>query len=521
VQVDDGPVGGILVYFTKLPNSFVMKDAPTSHEPRRPVKPVTAGRLLTASVVAVGLTAIVWATRSDRLALAEPAPAYELVALPQGLDTLTSLESAAAALAGCEGTCTSLFYVWTPRMPLSRLAIPNVESATRELGVGLTLLSFEELEGYAEDADALPSKLGDALLGAGALTHAPALVVRRGDAVVGPAILGYKSEEAYRSLIEGRLSGGTTARGPASEGLLATASDEPLDAVRFTDYEAVGVPGAYFRWVPGRRAVAYESNRRIYLLDLDDGVNRVAPGNIDFVPTPDGRFFVTPLSREAGLAFYDANEVFDAAGDGTSGAVRPFFSDPLMSDQYPSIGILSQDDRSIRYRILTSWFAGLVYRDYEVALGGNGARPTARPLGDPVVPCQGMALSTPIMSQDGLEVAAREEESGTTKIYAILPEGRCEEVLSLGMPTRKVAWHSSGRKLAFSTPRVRNMSGGGAEPGIFVYDRDEKRLTRLEDSNGASQLAFPDFVGDQAVVFMVPGRTNGEQSIFRVVEPIP
>jgi hypothetical protein len=65
------------------------------------------------------------------------------------------------------------------------------------------------------------------------------------------------------------------------------------------------------------------------------------------------------------------------------------------------------------------------------------------------------------------------------------------------------------------------MSGGGVEPGIFVYDRDERRLTRLEDSNGASQLAFPDFVGEDAVVFMIPGRTVREPSVFRVVEPIP
>ena len=138
-----------------------------------------------------------------------------------------------------------------------------------------------------------------------------------------------------------------------------------------------------------------------------------------------------------------------------------------------------------------------------------------------MVPCAGMALSTPIMSQDGMEVAARDEASGTTKIFSILPEGRCTEALALGMPTRKVAWDRTGRKLAFSTPRVRSMAGGGVDPGIFIYDRDERRVTRIADSEGASQLAFPDFIGEDAVVFMVPGRTSGEQSFFRVVEPLP
>jgi hypothetical protein len=68
---------------------------------------------------------------------------------------------------------------------------------------------------------------------------------------------------------------------------------------------------------------------------------------------------------------------------------------------------------------------------------------------------------------------------------------------------------------------VRSAAGGGAEPGIFIYDRDERRLTRVADSEGASQLAFPDFVGDDAVVFMIPGRSSRDGSVFRLVEPIP
>jgi hypothetical protein len=291
--------------------------------------------------------------------------------------------------------------------------------------------------------------------------------------------------------------------------------------VSFRDLGAVGVPGAYFRWVPGRDALAYESDRRVYLMSLTDGETRVAPGYVDFVPTPDGRYFVTPGSRNLGLEFYDADEVFEATRQGRSGAVRPIFTDDRMRDQYPSVGILASDESGVRYRVMTSWFEGLLYADYQLTYGENGAAATVLPLGPPVVPCRGMSLSTPIMSQDGTEVAARDDAVGTTKIFTILEGGRCEETLSLGMPTRKVAWHASGRKLAFSTPRVRAVSGGGVDPGIFVYDRDERRVTRVTDSNGASQLAFPDFIGDDAVVFMVPGRSSREPSYFRIVEPIP
>jgi hypothetical protein len=471
-----------------------------------------------AVVVALGAR---HATRAD----AEPAPAYTVVALPEDLDTLSSLVSAARRMDACASDCVGIVYFWTPRMPLSRSAIPHIESAARNLGAELTLVGFEDLERYAENGALEGSTSADewveAMLAAGALAHAPSLVVYDRGHLAGPAILGYKEAAAYGAMISARLSDAAP-RSPVVDGsLLETSVMSAVDELEATDYEAVGVPGAYFRWVPGRQALAYESADRIYLLDLESGESRVAPGFVDFVPTPDGRYFVTPGPRNLGLEFFDAKEVFEAARAGRSGGVRPFFVDERMRDQYPSVGILAQDDSSVRYRVLTSWFEGLVYRDYEVQKAAGGASPTVLPLGGPVVPCEGMGLSTPIMSQDGSEVAARDEATGTTKIFRILPEGRCEEALNLGMPTRKVAWHASGRQLAFSTPRVRSMSGGGAEPGIFVYDRDERRVTRVTDSEGASQLAFPDFIGDDSIVFMVPGRTYGDQSFFRVVRPLP
>ena len=452
--------------------------------------------------------------------------AYETVELPTGLDTLTSMAEAARRITACGSGCKEIIFVWTSRMPLSRSAIPNIERAAREVGAGLTLVGFEELERIAEGPErAAPEsvRLASDLLEAGALAHAPALAVHDGTGFVGPAILGYKTAEAYASMIEGRLSGGEPAAGPdlAGAGPGALELPDDVDAPGFTDHIAIGVPGAYFKWVPGRGALAYESARRIYLLDLEDSRNRPAPGTIDFVPTPDGRYFVTPSDRNAGLIFADADDVFEAAESGRPASVQPIHLDRDMRDQYPSVGILARDEASTRYRVLTSWFEGLRYRDYEIVHAGAGTPATVRPLGQPVVPCRGMELSTPIMSQDGLEVAARDEASGTTKIYRFLDDGRCEEVLPLGMPTRKVAWHSSGRKLAFSTPRVRTASSGGGEPGIFVYDRDQRRVTRVADSDGASQLAFPDFVGDDAIVFMIPGRGGGQESRFRIVSPLP
>ena len=410
-------------------------------------------------------------------------------------------------------------------MPLSRSGIAEIFGAARKLGMRLTLVGTEEVHEYASadpdlGGDVIP--IADAMLGAGALAHAPAVVVHNEGQVVGHAILGYKTAETYEEMIGRRVSR-TTGNGrnrflPTLSTTVSAASEGGRPLV---EYEAVGTPGAYFRWVPGRQALAYESGRRIYLLDLVDGRSRLASGYIDFVPTPDGRYFVSPGPDRDGLSFYEADEVFEAARADTPGSAAPFFTDRRMRDQYPSVGILEQEESRTVYRVLTSWFEGIVYRDYEVQLDPRTGFPRVRPIGEPVTPCRETSLSTPIMSQDGTEVAARDESTGTTKIFQMLTTGRCNEVLDLGIQTGKVAWHRTGRLLAFARPRVRRRGAADeSSRGIFLFDRDQRCLTRLSDTEGASPVAFPDFIGDDSVVFLIPGRVRGESSVFRVVDGI-
>lgn len=480
---------------------------------------------------------------------AELPPAYDEAPLPPGLDSATTLFEASAQADTCRGACATVVYVWTPRMPLSRAGIAHVARAVARLGVDLTLVAHEDLADYASGTPApeggVTMPLADAMLAAGVLAHAPALVVVRDGEPRGAAILGYKTAAAYESAIARRLAradsereaavapAAVTAQAPmvateASGRRVAAAPDPPsaragarlLDQAtstpRLADYQVVGVPGAYFRWVPGRDAVAYEASQRVYLLDLADGRSRAAPGFIDFVPTPDGRYFVTPGEVEGGLAFYDADEVFEAVRRGRPADAEPIFTDLTMRDQYPSVGILAQDSARTLYRVMTSWFEGVVYRDYDVRVDARSGAASVRPVAEPVRPCAGVGLSTPIISQDGLEVAGRDEATGTTKIFGILQGGRCEAVADLSVPTSKVAWHPTGRKLAFSIPRQRR-GGDESEQGIFVLDRDARDLTRLPGSEGASRLAFPDFVGDDSVIFLIPGSGAQPSSVFRLV----
>jgi len=478
-----------------------------------------------------GLVVLMLWLALDRRVAAEPAPAYGPVSLPVGVDSVTSLDQALERVVACPSECTGVLYFWTPRMPLSRSGIPQIWAAARASGASLTLVDLDELarRGDGTSAASVPvgeaarvERVTEAVLRAGALAHAPSFVVHRNGRIVGPAVLGYKTAEAYASLIERRLTGTTSGR-RGEDGPSAWRGRAPTVASQVVEHVAIGLPGAYFRVVPGSDALAYESDQRVYLLDLHDGESRRAPGFIDFVPTPDGRYFVTPAPGDGGLAFYDATEVFAVAGTADAGSVEPIFTDLRMRDQYPSVGILGEDEEGTRYRILTSWFDGIVYRDYLVRRDATSDVASVRPLDEPVEPCEGYALSTPIMSRDGREVSARDEETGTTKIFEMLDDQGCREVIDLGTATTKVAWNATGRRIAFAIPRrrVRVPSAPADETGIFVFDRDTEMLTRVPGSDGSSRLAFPDWVSDREIVFLVPRESVRGSSVFRIVAAVP
>jgi hypothetical protein len=122
------------------------------------------------------------------------------------------------------------------------------------------------------------------------------------------------------------------------------------------------------------------------------------------------------------------------------------------------------------------------------------------------------------MAQDGQQLAARDEETGTTKILRINGAATCDEILDLGMQTGKVAWDSTGRRLAFAVPRglIRDGEGGLEKVvnlhGVFVLDRLDLTLTRVPGSEDVDRLTFPEFVEDTTVIFVV----RGERDRFRL-----
>jgi hypothetical protein len=264
-------------------------------------------------------------------------------------------------------------------------------------------------------------------------------------------------------------------------------------------------------------------------MHLGDGSLARAPAALDFIPSPDGLLFVTPGGRRTGLQFFDANLVLHDGAASAPRRVTPFYIDPSMTDQYPSVGVLSATRelghaRSV-YRIMTSWFDRVVIRDYESRIVSSGVL-ALRPAGDVVHACRGRQLSLPVISPNGAGFAARDEMSGTTKLFRLSGDGACEELVDLGIQTGKVAWDPAGLRVSFSIPRgvVRDgsrvlweaASSTGEEAGVFVFDPGRQLISRVSGSDGVASLAFPEFVGRDTVVFLLAS-ADGERSVLRIV----
>lgn len=414
-----------------------------------------------------------------------------------------------------------LAYVWSPSMPLSEMGIAEARRAAEDLEVELIVVSASELENLPSiesERGSLPSMgapgaFGTSLVAAGATSHYPSLVVLRGDVVVGSAILGYKRSDAYRALVSERItaaeSGGETTPAP-----LAPLNDPPPStfSAEGQDMEVVWThvlsprPGAFFRHVPGTSFIAYDQRERVYLHDLTSDRAFRGPGWIDFVPSPDGRFFVTPGRNSRGLEFYLASEVLERGRLQGAEDVAPLLTDESMRDQYPSVGILEREPsgRALRYRVLVSWFSGLAFRDYAVDWSEEDP-PELVPVSPKLDGCPGLDLSIPILSKDGRELAARDESTGTTKVFRISDDGSCRELLDLGQQTSKAGFSDDGTHVAYSSPDPSSRAGGST---TFVLNRADRSTLRIPYSRSAG-LVIPEFVGGDSLLIAV---TDGERS---------
>jgi len=427
--------------------------------------------------------------------------------LSVGLHRAASFDELVSLQENCssEDPCLALAIAWTSGMPLSMDAIREVEVAGESMGLPVVAFPYESLRLGNHKGRA--AAVADMFLTAGAGDHAPSVVLIEGLYPVGTAVLGHKRAQSYRAILGPRIGKEAWTLRPTSQ----SSEAEPHVSELVWSMQLERMPGFFFRWVPGTRSFAFDQADTVFLHDIDSGSSFVAPGRIDFVSSPDGALFVTPESD--GLAFYSTVEVFQAARRGTGRNLSEVLLDRDMDDQYPSVGMLREEADTTEYRVLVSWFEGLAVRDYRAVFRSEGDV-HIEPISPKVDPCPALELSIPILSRDGRLIAARDEHSGTTKIYDGSGD-TCTEIIDLGRSTSKVAFSPSGDRIAYS-----------------AIDRGARRRSRaylLDLSSGEEHevphtesllLMIPEFTAENYLLVMVADQVSREFRLIRVqVEP--
>jgi hypothetical protein len=379
-------------------------------------------------------------------------------------------------------------YVWTERMPLSVFGAREATLAAEALDLPLTILHRNEVTAGLERV------LGPA----GALDHFPSLILMEQDSVVGLPIVGFLRSQEYEEHL------GLSAASSSSEVVVSTPAEQGPPLQTIWRRQLRSRIGFFYRYVPRSTLIAFDSAAAVYLLDLTSGSQSRAPGELDFVPSPDGNFFVTPGVGDPGLRFFDRIQVMGYQAQEGEELPAPAFVDRHLTDQYPSVGLLDASEHGPRrYRVVVSWFDEAAYRDYEVSRDGNNDLIVV-PLGPAVRPCPGKGLATPILSPSGGLLAGRDRVTGRTLVLGIGSE-TCEVVAEVGGHTSKVGFSADETKIAYSR-RV----PGRPFYEVEVFDLGSGSVRPVPGSRSTSP-AIPEFVGAGALLFLVTRNGHPDQ----------
>ncbi|WP_025410532.1 hypothetical protein [Gemmatirosa kalamazoonensis] len=417
-----------------------------------------------------------------------------------------------------------MVYVWSPGMPLSVRGLAEARAAASALGVGFTAVVADARPGELEIVrhDPVDARTMDALelVYRDATIHYPTALLYADGKPLGTAIPGYKSRDTYEALARGRFAG--VAHAPPPPGPTpALWLDRKAQVTTLATVPTVRHVGFFFKPVPGTDLISYTAplpgamggGGESYIFDLKTREERRIPGNVDPVPTPDGRFITRP-----GLVFHPVPAL--AAGDET-----PLFVDPELPDEYQSISILAQSKRALRYRVVTGWRVGLRLRDYDVSLGRTGAPEAVRPASPATVPCPERQFTLPISARGSREVGVYDLHAGTNRIVVVSDDGRCTDVLDLGFASGKLAFSHDGGTIAFATSRVDvDAEGALLKPSEMFYKdalllyRKTGRLVSLSANRPLRAMTFPEFLPDGRSILLDQAGGLRTEEVIRIVK---
>lgn len=425
-------------------------------------------------------------------------------------------------------------YVWSPRMPWSVRGLAEAQSAANSLGIAFTaVVADADLdEVRAADVDPIHGHRLDALdlVYRNATQHYPSVLFYRDGALLDVAIPGYKNRDTYREIGAQLFSSSRTRRvalpvtasaaallaAPVATSVLTSPPKFWVDhSARVTTRATVTTIrrlGFFFKPIPNSNLVSYTANEASYLFDMRTGKEQRIPGNVDPVPTPDGRLLMRP-----GLKLYPMRTL-------TKGDTIPVFFDPQLPDEYQTASILHEAKGVVRYRVITGWRQNARFRDYDVTFTTTGAYKSTSPVGAPFVPCGTRRLSLPINAKSGGEFGAYDEGTHTSVILEVTPMQSCLDKLDLGFASGKMSFSYDGRLVAFATSRVdTDAEGTRLRPSDLVYKdalvlyRATGRIVALSHNKGINALSFPEFQTDGSVMVLDQAGPGRSTEVLRTV----
>ncbi len=328
----------------------------------------------------------------------------------------------------------------------------------------------------------------------------------------------------------------------------------------------------FMRGSPKTRQLGFATDAGNRILDLATGKLIEAPGRIDPVLSPDGRFLTVPMYKyydprtrtiqildpfnppPGGIRFrVRGDTVFEqeaVAGERLRSDLRPadlrrmgafhginamdfyvkgandkyveFFSDSQIDATYQSVGLLRTGRDEGTYRVLIERSDGIGYRDYVFKFKDGGAK-FVRASNYRSACGKNFTGALPVLNKSGTEFATYVPDQEVTKIYAIdATRGRCVEKDSIPAMVGKMDFSPNNKLLAFHVENGNFPDGAFKTPsrasqlGVFLFDRAKKRMVPVQDVDTEDSY-YPVFIDDETLAFVSAGKViKGEDRKFFV-----
>lgn len=293
-------------------------------------------------------------------------------------------------------------------------------------------------------------------------------------------------------------------------------------------------PNYFFKTSPDGRYVFYISEFKNYRLDTKTGKEIVLPGNVDPIPSPDGKILSSVNFRKTEKKSFSLNLTTLKDWDVQRLKNGEVDYSKVVTDEenqitYQSIGQLGEN----QYRVLSASAASdykyyLQFKDYALSDG----KITSKEKDITLIPFTGLRI--PMISKSGEELIALDTKSNQSVIYKIDSVNKSvKEVERLAFPTGKGDFSSDSKKITFHMTEQLKQSGyvkiipetnmpsdfddDKEVRNIFVYDRETKTVIPVTQNKKGNSY-FPVFLNDGRVVYLDQGE---DQKLSFVISEIP